>query len=82
MRDLTKACEEAVKNGHAVRVGDGSTIMFTGEVDQEKMRKFSQRMNARLKILFEERQKKEIEAWKKWMREGPWFFRGLILRRN
>lgn len=63
---MSGACEEAVKNEHAVEIIPG-VYMFTGEVDQEKLAKVEASYAAAVYKLWEERERRRIEA----MRELP-----------
>ncbi len=70
---LAEVCEKAVKEGHA-KVIFGSVIQLTGPIDQEKFRQLETDYATAIEARFEEDRRKEIEAWKKWQREGPWYF--------
>jgi hypothetical protein len=71
--DLKKACEEAVRKSNA-KVIYGSAIVFTGTANLEKLRRLNATMSAEMNVKFKQRQIREIDAWKRWRREGPWHF--------
>ena len=50
---------------------------FTGKVDLKKLAEFEKNYAERFNELYQERRKKEIEAEKKWWKQGPWYFCGL-----
>ena len=64
MVDLTEACEEAVEKGFANMISE-NVIVFTGKIDQNKLRKvqtsLSNALHQRVKI----REEKEREAARK-----------------
>ncbi len=72
--NLAKACQEAVKEGSAVRIC-GSAIQFTEPIDHEKLRQFEMNYAIAVDARIEERHQKELEAWKKLERAGPLVFK-------
>jgi len=64
MKDLTEACKEAVEKGFAEQVSE-NVIVFTGEVDMDKLRAVNLSYSREFNKRFEARQIKEREAARK-----------------
>lgn len=48
--------------------------MKTDPESQRRFREIEAEFDARLKTAYEERRAKELKAYRKFMKDGPWFF--------
>lgn len=65
---------DMVKRGKAIRVGENAVQVLLNP-DPEKLRALAEEMGKKAAKEEEEARRKEAEAYAKWHREGPHFFR-------